>query len=287
MRCIGICGVHDQQFTGDCERCENDMEMCRHFAEGLLRELDEEAKDGCFAGTKEPHWYAQPFTEVMWHARNLRRFVVEYQKEPYGIAKDLAVSAAQLVADLEAYQALQQKQRPEALRHIRCAVVRFLNVLTHIEQTPGTEKRARISPAEARHPATLLDALHRLSPSAFESVVADLLQAQGYAGVNIVGGANDRGVDIVCRDTDGSLIAVQCKRYDPNKPGGRVGAPVVQLLSAMALKRRAHRGILVTTATFTGSARKQAHDFDIELIDGEALVHQIAAHPQVLQSVLG
>jgi restriction endonuclease Mrr len=287
MRCIGICGVHDRHFTGDCERCENGIEIYRHFAEGLLRELDEEAKDGCFAGTKEPHWYAQPFTEVMWHVRNMRRWVVEYQKEPYGIAKDLAASAGQLVADLEAYQALRQEQRPEDLRHIRREVERILGVLTQIEQTPGTEKRVSVSPAEWRHPATLLDVLHRLSPSAFESVVADLLQAQGYAGVKIVGGANDRGVDIVCRDTDGSLIAVQCKRYDPNRPSGRVGAPVVQLLSAMALQRRAHRGILVTTATFTGSARKQAHDFDIELIDGEALVHQISAHPQVLQSVLG
>jgi restriction system protein len=141
-----------------------------------------------------------------------------------------------------------------------------------------------LTPTRSAPPRTLIEAVHRLSPSAFEQIIADLLKAQGYDGVEIVGGANDRGVDIICRDTDGSLIAVQCKRYDPNKPSGRVGAPVVQLLSAMALQRRAHRGILVTTATFTDSARKQAFHFDIELIDGEALVEQLSAYPRLLSS---
>ncbi len=115
----------------------------------------------------------------------------------------------------------------------------------------------------------MLDELIALSPAEFEHAVAQLLPHLGFADVRRVGGANDRGVDIVCRDADGSLVAVQCKRYDPSR---RVGALAVQHLSAMAFQRRAHRGIFVTTAAFTTSARRQADEFDIELIDGPQLV---------------
>jgi restriction endonuclease Mrr len=198
--------------------------------------------------------------------------------------EQLDAEYTKLEAALNTYE-LPSTNRSLALNGIRHKVAWILGVLTWLEKIPGDDRRQRAASAEPRHPVARLDALHRLSPSAFERIVADLLKAQGYEGVEIGGGANDRGVDILCRDTDGSLIAVQCKRYDPNKPSGRVGAPVVQLLSAMALQRHAHRGILVTTATFTDSARKQAYDFDIELIDGEALIEQLSAHPCLLSSM--
>jgi HJR/Mrr/RecB family endonuclease len=189
-----------------------------------------------------------------------------------GLRDQITAELAAVIDDLEAYVGLPVERRPAALTTIANAIKRLILLVS----SPS-------SPVQSI--PTLIATLHRLSPSAFEYLVADLLKAQGYEGVKIVGGANDRGVDIICRDTDGSLIAVQCKRYDPNKPSGRVGAPVVQLLSAMALHRRAHRGILVTTARFTESARKQAYDFDIELIDGEALVEQLSAHPRLLASL--
>src|SRR5215217_5362811 len=101
----------------------------------------------------------------------------------------------------------------------------------------------------------LIAQLHGLSPSDFERAVALLLQAQGYTDVQVIGGANDRGVDITCRDADGDFFAVQCKRYGLEK---KIGAQQIQLLSAMALKRRAHQAIFVTTAGFTASAEQQA-----------------------------
>jgi hypothetical protein len=294
MRCIGICAVNDQSFMGECETCESTIFFSMIYAERLLQALDEERNDGYWAGTEFAGIHRNPFTSVIGNARTIHSRIVQHyrgpgdgwhQTEPYGIGKHLGDAAAQLVASLEAYKALSQQQRPKALQGIHREVERFLGVLRQTYQTPGTEQPVSVASSTFRRPETLLDALHQLSPAAFEHLVADLLKAQGYEGVKIIGGANDRGVDILCRDTDGSLIAVQCKRYDPNKPSGRVGAPVVQLLSAMALQRRAHRGILVTTATFTASARKQAYDFDIELINGEALVKQLSAHPHVLSSL--
>jgi hypothetical protein len=121
----------------------------------------------------------------------------------------------------------------------------------------------------------MLDYLLTLSPVEFEHAIAQLLPHLGFGDVRRVGGANDRGIDIVCRDADGSLVVGQCKRYDPSR---RVGALAVQHLSAMAFQRRAHRGIFVTTAAYTASARRQADEFDIELIDGLRLVKLLRQH---------
>lgn len=48
----------------------------------------------------------------------------------------------------------------------------------------------------------------------FELLVADLLVAMGYQGVEVIGGKDDQGVDIVCEKRDGVLktrVAIQCK----------------------------------------------------------------------------
>jgi len=206
-------------------------------------------------------------------------------RNPAAPTDQLEASLIAIAGELRAYATLPVEQRASAIMAILARVQEigreFLRDITVEEQAePEPVMFAPSAPS-----TTLIEALHRLSPSAFERLVARLLDANGFADVRLVGGANDRGVDILCRDSDGSLIAVQCKRYAPNDVGRRVGAPVVQLLSAMALKRRAHRGLLVTTAAFTDSARRQAHDFDIELIDGERLVAMLHEHPHLLETV--
>jgi HJR/Mrr/RecB family endonuclease len=99
---------------------------------------------------------------------------------------------------------------------------------------------------------SLLDALYDLPPREFEHQVTRLLEAEGYHDVRDQGGATDQGVDIVCRDPDGRLVAVQCKRFAPTST---VSALVVQHLVGMAVKRKAHRAMLVTTGRFTNPAR--------------------------------
>jgi hypothetical protein len=272
MRCIGICKRVDENFSGECDNCTKKILRARYETERIVNLLHQDKDGGSYyAG----HGYCAARSSVHFTRASLLA----------GSTMQLDARYAPLVALLDKYGLARAPERPSILRNIEVGVERLLGVLTELEQTPGADYQTTARPAEAHQPGTMLEALHRLSPTAFEHLVANLLKAQGYEGVEIVGGANDRGVDLICRDTDGSLIAVQCKRYDPKRPSGRVGAPVVQLLSAMALQRRAHRGILVTTATFTESARTQAYDFDIELIDGEALVEQLSVHPRLLSSM--
>lgn len=204
---------------------------------------------------------------------------------PFASTDQLDTSLIAIAADLRAYATLPVEQRASAIMAI---LTRMQEIGREFLRDITVEEQAEPEPvifAPAVPPTTLIEALHRLSPAAFEHLIARLLKAKGFVDAQLVGGANDRGVDIVCRDSDGSLIAVQCKRYAPNDASRRVGAPVVQLLSAMALQRRAHRGILVTTAAFTASAYQQARDFDIELIDGENLVRMIEEYPHLLETV--
>jgi restriction system protein len=125
----------------------------------------------------------------------------------------------------------------------------------------------------------MLDHLLALSPTEFEHAVARLLSQMGYTSVQRIGGAGDDGVDIVCRDAHGGLVAVQCKRYAPGK---KVTAPDMATFFGRMVKRHARQGIYVTTSAFTRAAIKDALDTDIRTYDGDGLAKLFARHPAAL-----
>jgi restriction system protein len=55
--------------------------------------------------------------------------------------------------------------------------------------------------------------LDRLDHKRFEELAAELLRRDGFRRVRVVGGAGDRGVDVVGVACDGRPYAVQCKYY--------------------------------------------------------------------------
>ena len=128
--------------------------------------------------------------------------------------------------------------------------------------------------ASSSHRAPTLEDLLALSPGEFEDEVARLLERQGFQDVQRVGGAGDLGVDIVCRAEAGNLVAVQCKRYAPDNP---IRSPAIQTFFGMVVRRRAHRGLYVTTSRFTDVAATLAAELDIEVVDGLELLRQLAS----------
>jgi hypothetical protein len=128
---------------------------------------------------------------------------------------------------------------------------------------------------EPRIRARTLSELLMLSPSQFESAIAQLFRDSGYRHVKMRGGSGDLGVDITCDGPNGERVAVQCKRYAPGKP---VGSPVIQSFIGMATTHhRVDRGIVVTTSNFTEPARKLAKQHRIRLIDGDELARIIGS----------
>jgi hypothetical protein len=210
-------------------------------------------------------------------------------------SEQVADDLSRVINDLDVYATLPRERRPAALTEISAAIKRLIPEVARLEKPvpsiatfenepmlvavqnnrPTQNVLAEPSPS----PAAVIAALHRLSPSEFERLVAALLQALGFTNVQVTGGVDDRGVDIIGHDPEGRLVAVQCKRFAPTST---VNALTVQHLVGMAIKRKAHRAMLVTTGSFTGPARTQAEDFDIELIDGLRLASLLGAHPHLV-----
>ncbi len=143
--------------------------------------------------------------------------------------------------------------------------------------TPDEILRAAHKKINAALSAELIDRVREASPAFFENLIVDLLLAMGYGGTSedagrALGKAGDDGVDgVIDQDPLGvDQIYVQAKRY---AEGNSIGAGAIRdFFGALSLKK-AHKGIFVTTSSFSLSAVETARDLGsrIVLIDGVQL----------------
>ena len=124
--------------------------------------------------------------------------------------------------------------------------------------------------------AQLLDVVKTASPQFFERLVVTLLVKMGYGGSlqdagTAVGRSGDGGVDGVIKEDKLGLdtIYVQAKRWD-DKP---VGSPQIDQFAGALQKKKARKGVFLTTSTFTAEAQRSVAEYSarIVLIDGPAL----------------
>jgi restriction system protein len=110
--------------------------------------------------------------------------------------------------------------------------------------------------------------LDRLNHKRFEELAAELLRRDGFRRVRVVGGAGDRGVDVVGVACDGRPYAVQCKYYTrPVGPG-----EVRDFVGALqARPYRDHQGVLVTSHSLTAQAECTARDQELVVVDRDRL----------------
>lgn len=101
----------------------------------------------------------------------------------------------------------------------------------------------------------LLAVLKAMDPSAFERLAMRLLREAGFRNVEVLGKSNDGGIDGV-GVYKVSLVSFptyfQCKRY-----AGSVSAGVVRDFRG-AMSGRGEKGLVITTGTFTPSAKAEA-----------------------------
>jgi DNA (cytosine-5)-methyltransferase 1 len=119
-----------------------------------------------------------------------------------------------------------------------------------------------------------LDALHH---SAFEQLVAGLMDRDGFRVYQAGGGAGDGGIDIAALDDMGFPVIVQCKHFRTGleKPVA-VGAARDLFGAAAAASGPTPRPLLVTNGRFTNDCRKwSTHEDRVRLIDG-TLLHRWA-----------
>jgi hypothetical protein len=111
----------------------------------------------------------------------------------------------------------------------------------------------------------LLDRMHLLTGTQFESLCADLFEALGYT-VQRTPTTADRGIDLFLAK-DGRDVLVQCKRQQST-----VGEPAVRDFFGVVTHRGADKGIFCTNGSFSTRAETWAAGTRIELMDGAELV---------------
>lgn len=116
----------------------------------------------------------------------------------------------------------------------------------------------------------LLQRVQSISPAAFERLSQRMLRESGFTRVDVTGKTGDGGIDgvgVLRVNLISFQVLFQCKRWK-----GSVGSEIVRNFRG-AMQRRADKGLIITTGTFTAEARKEAARDGapaIDLIDGEA-----------------
>jgi len=117
----------------------------------------------------------------------------------------------------------------------------------------------------------LLDALLAISPAGFERLSQRLLREAGFISATVMGRSGDGGIDglgVYRLSLVSFPVYFQCKRYR-----GSVGPGVVRDFRG-AMAGRGDKGLVITTGSFTGDAKREATRDGappIDLIDGDGL----------------
>lgn len=128
----------------------------------------------------------------------------------------------------------------------------------------------------------LLAQVRAATPSFFEQVVVDLMIAMGYGGSRKEAGkatqlTNDDGIDgIIKEDKLGlDVIYLQAKRW-----ANTVHRPEIDKFIGALTRKRARKGVFITTSDFSSGAKDAALGLDIKvvLIDGIELARLMVEH---------
>jgi restriction system protein len=110
-----------------------------------------------------------------------------------------------------------------------------------------------------------------MKPDAFERLSQRIMRESGFMRVEVTGRSGDGGIDgigVLRVNLVSFHVLFQCKRWK-----GSVGPSVVRDFRG-AMVGRADKGFIITTATFTAVARREATRDGapaIDLVDGEAI----------------
>ena len=113
-----------------------------------------------------------------------------------------------------------------------------------------------------------MEGLNKLTGPQFEELIASLFKRDGYL-VHRCGGSGDEGIDLILQ-VAGTKDVVQCKRWKAD-----IGSPVVRDFYGALMHANARHGFIITTASFSQSARAFARGKPISLISGPDILRWI------------
>ena len=127
----------------------------------------------------------------------------------------------------------------------------------------------------------LIQHIHAVTPEYFEQIVADIFTALGFS-TEVTGGADDKGVDVIARYSDGldfAPIYIQVKHYCGTM---KVTPNEIQKLAGAVLLHGGLQGVLVTCGAFAHPVPKYLQGLpgarNIALVDQHHLVELMIRH---------
>jgi len=143
------------------------------------------------------------------------------------------------------------------------------------ERTPDDTFEEAFQKINKKLSDEILSEIMKLSPSAFEQMVLDLMAKMGYGtfenSSTTTATTGDEGIDgIIMEDKLGfDLIYIQAKRWNENATVGR--QEIQAFVGAIAGK--GNKGLFVTTSKFSKQAVDYANQQRIILLDGDKLTN--------------
>ena len=127
----------------------------------------------------------------------------------------------------------------------------------------------------------LIQHIHAVTPEYFEQIVADIFTALGFS-TEVTGGADDKGVDVIARYSDGldfAPIYIQVKHYCGTM---KVTPNEIQKLAGAVLLHGGLQGVLVTCGAYAHPVPEYLQGLpgarNIALVDQHHLVELMIRH---------
>ena len=229
-----------------------------------------------------PHNGSTTLTEIAYRAAWSRTYMKAYgiisnsARAVWSINPDYAqvdtLDAKKIVYEVRAKQA-KPKPKPES-KEDSPEMINPLEVDDNPEDD-GIGEPDEVKPWRVR----LSEILQTMNPYGFERLTQRVLRECGFTQVEVTKKSGDGGIDGTGKLKINGIfsfnVAFQCKRYS-----GLVGPGVIRDFRG-SLTTDIEKGVLITTGTFSKSAKEEASNpgkQQIDLIDGEELISKIAEY---------
>ena len=163
----------------------------------------------------------------------------------------------------------------EKFRNIKSEKTQKFDTAEEKMEEQGVDVPEEVKPWRKR----LYEVLINMDPYGFERLTQRVLRECGFTNVVVTKKSGDGGIDGTGKLKINGIfsfnVAFQCKRYS-----GVVGASFVRDFRG-SLTTDIEKGVLITTGTFSKSAKEEASNpgkQQIDLIDGEELIDKIAEY---------
>ena len=137
----------------------------------------------------------------------------------------------------------------------------YFDLFSRVRGEPAKKTQSALDQIKNSRDEAIKELFNRLttvdSGAHFEAMVSDLLIAMGYTDVEVIGGKDDQGVDIICSKRDGLSVtryAIQCKC---KKLQNEIGPKDISNLRDNLSSYQCQQGIFITTSRLMTSPTKR------------------------------